>query len=178
VPVSAEEDMTNPTGFGTPPAAYFPTPPMYDYSQHYAGLGARFVAAILDLLLLLLATALVALPFGVLASAVVLTGNAPAWALGLIFGPLTLILVVLWLFYFTYFESATGQTLGKRAMGIRVVDPTTGRPPTLTMALVRSVVRIVDWLPFLYLVGFLVALVTSRRQRLGDLLAGTVVIKG
>ncbi len=85
---------------------------------------------------------------------------------------------VLWLFYFTYFESATGQTLGKRAMGIRVVDPTTGRPPTLTMALVRSVVRIVDWLPFLYLVGFLVALVTSRKQRLGDLLAGTVVIKG
>jgi uncharacterized RDD family membrane protein YckC len=39
------------------------------------------------------------------------------------------------------------------------------------------VLRIIDWLPTLFLLGFIVALLTSHKQRLGDLAAGTVVVK-
>ena len=165
------------TGFGQPPSAYFPAPPTFLLANQYAGLGTRFLAAILDLLVLILVTLLIALPFGILAATTALYGNAPAFVLALIFGPMTAILIAVWLLYFTYFESTTGQTLGKRALDIRVMDVKTGRPPSVGMAFVRSIVRIIDWLPALYILGFIIAALTSRKQRLGDLLADTVVVK-
>jgi uncharacterized RDD family membrane protein YckC len=75
------------------------------------------------------------------------------------------------------FESLRGQTIGKRAMKIRVVrrDGTRLRPQH---AAARNVLRIVDGLPGLPLVGLLSMTVSgrSRRQRVGDLAAGTLVV--
>lgn len=83
-----------------------------------------------------------------------------------------LIAVAGWtLFYFFALESNGGQTLGKRLMGVRVVRPD-GGPADLRQVAIRTVVRIADG----HLVGLIAMLATGeRRQRLGDLAAGTVV---
>ncbi len=161
-------------GYYTPP---IPPPPGYAYNYPYASLLARFGAVILDFLVLLVVTAVIAIPFGLLSIAAIGTGTPVWWLSTFLWGPFALIMFVLWIGYFTYFESTTGQTPGKRALGIRVVALSTGRPPTLERALLRSVMRIIDWLPTLFLLGFVVALLTSRKQRLGDLVADTIVVR-
>jgi uncharacterized RDD family membrane protein YckC len=68
-----------------------------------------------------------------------------------------------------------GRTLGKAAMGIAVVSDR-GTPASFLAVVIRNVVRFVDLLPGVYLVGSVAILVTRRHQRLGDLAAGTLVI--
>lgn len=81
--------------------------------------------------------------------------------------------------FFTYFvlgEAIGGQTIGKRLLGIRVAA-LDGTAPPLRGVILRCLLRPSPLvLPIAYLVGSIVLLLTSRRQRLGDLLAGTVVV--
>lgn len=167
--------MSNPTA---PSAVYYPPPPPPGYARAYAyaGLGSRFLAALIDLVVLGIIAAAVAIPLGLFTALSVLSGFGAAAVWSAVFGPFTLILWLLWLGYFTYFESRTGQTFGKRVLGIKVVAIATGRPPDLGHALLRSVLRILDWLPALYLIGFIAAASTTQRQRIGDILAETVVV--
>lgn len=161
-----------------PAAAYLPPPPPgYAFGYRYAGLISRFFAVLIDSLLLLALTLAIGLPLGLLAAAATVAAGPFGWAAGLLFGPFLLLLFAAWILYFTYFESTSGQTPGKHLLNLRVVDPTTGRPPSAGRALLRSLLRIVDWAPALYLLGFVVALVTEHKQRLGDLVAGTVVVR-
>jgi hypothetical protein len=82
---------------------------------------------------------------------------------------------VLW-GYFTLFEAYWhGQTPGKRIMRIRVIQQT-GRPVSLLESMGRNLLRFVDWFPGLYVIGVISMFVTRRQQRLGDLVAGTLVI--
>lgn len=69
-----------------------------------------------------------------------------------------------------------GQTVGKRLLGIRVMDRD-GLPMHVSQIVVRNVLRPVDMLPAFYLLGGLVALGTQYGQRLGDLAANTVVVR-
>lgn len=161
-------------GYYLPPP---PPPPGYAYNYRYASLLSRFGAVVLDLLLLLAISLVIALPFGLLSIAAIGAGTPVGWLGTFLWGPFALIMFVLWIGYFTYFEGTTGQTPGKNALGIRVVSVSTGRPPSMERALLRSLLRIVDWLPTLFLLGFVVALVTARKQRLGDLVADTVVVR-
>jgi len=76
------------------------------------------------------------------------------------------------LYYFFALESGGGQTLGKRLMKIRVVR-SDGRPASMGEIAVRTILRVIDN----YLVGLIVMLATGeRRQRIGDLAAGTIVV--
>jgi len=68
-----------------------------------------------------------------------------------------------------------GQTVGKRAVGIRVMDAR-GLPLSGTQVLMRNLLRVVDALPLLYLVGGASCIFTRRGQRVGDAVAGTVVV--
>lgn len=68
-----------------------------------------------------------------------------------------------------------GQTLGKRILRLRVVDAR-GLRLDFTQCLLRNLLRFVDALPFAYAVGGVTALLNSRGQRLGDLVAGTLVV--
>jgi hypothetical protein len=87
-------------------------------------------------------------------------------------GPL-LVLVL----YFAAFELAWGgQTPGKRATGLRVMRDD-GTPATTLDLLIRNMVRVVDFLPYFYFIGGLVAFAHRQSKRLGDLAAGTVVVK-
>ena len=93
------------------------------------------------------------------------------------FGPITLLSWLLWLLYFTYFEATTGQTLGKQLMNIRVVDETTLQHLDFARSLVRNILRIIDWLPFLYLIGFILVATNTKKQRIGDMAARSIVVK-
>jgi hypothetical protein len=85
------------------------------------------------------------------------------------------VVTVAWvLYYYFALELLTGQTLGKKAMGLRVAQAD-GSPPELRQVAMRTVLRLVDGLG-VYLVGLITMLATGqRRQRLGDLAAGTIV---
>lgn len=83
-------------------------------------------------------------------------------------------LFILITFYDLFFEMRRGSTPGKKAMGLRVTQPS-GAPVTWGQSFVRNLLRIADFLPFGYLNGFIASMSNRNFQRLGDMLAGTVV---
>lgn len=78
--------------------------------------------------------------------------------------------------FFIGFEATSGATPGKRLLGIKVVKED-GTPMDWGAAIVRNVLRIVDALPFWYLLGFFLVVFQSRKQRVGDMAARTLVVK-
>lgn len=87
-----------------------------------------------------------------------------------------LIFVVLFLSDALFELILKGQTIGKRATGLRVVDAS-GAAATPMSIIVRNIVRIVDFLPSGYLIGLVSMIVSSKTQRLGDFAAHTIVIR-
>lgn len=79
--------------------------------------------------------------------------------------------------YYTLFEGLLGFTPGKLLFGLRILKYDAPKRPGLARALVRSAARLVDGIGF-YLVGWTLALSSPQRQRLGDRLAGTLVVRG
>jgi uncharacterized RDD family membrane protein YckC len=69
-----------------------------------------------------------------------------------------------------------GRTLGKRAVGLRVVDAK-GLRLTFAQVAIRNLLRAVDSLPIFYLLGGIVCVLNPRLQRLGDIAAGTIVVR-
>jgi len=138
-----------------------------------AGIALRFVAVVLD-------AVIVFLPLGLLVG--LTTGGGYAehgdgyTHAGIdVGGNAFWLLLALGVGYYTFCEAATGATLGKRLVGIRVVGED-GDPLTFGAAIVRNLLRVVDAL-FFYLVGFLFAATSSRGQRLGDRAAHTIVVR-
>jgi len=87
-----------------------------------------------------------------------------------------LLFIVLALAYYFVLEARSGQTLGKRALGLQVVALDDG-PLTSRAVFLRTICRLVDVLPLLYLVGLLSSAFGKPRQRLGDRLARTTVAR-
>lgn len=132
-----------------------------------AGVGSRFVAAILDVLVQ------IPLTVSFLLLAVALESAIGGWAA--LLGAVGAFVVIFG--YDVAFETlASGRTLGKRWTGLRVVR-IGGGPVTFVPSAVRNLLRLIDFLPSAYLGGVVAILVTSRNQRLGDLAAGTVVVR-
>jgi uncharacterized RDD family membrane protein YckC len=136
-----------------------------------AGVGSRFAAALLDQLL----------RFAVLGAILIVVGALRVAGAGIPGGVvLAVLLVALFLVQFAYdvvFETlASGRTPGKRWMGLRVVR-LGGSPVGFVASAIRNLLRIVDALPAFYLVGILAVMFTKNNQRLGDLAAGTVVVR-
>jgi uncharacterized RDD family membrane protein YckC len=78
--------------------------------------------------------------------------------------------------YFTLYEWKRGATPGKRALRIRVLTEH-GTPIGLRESVTRNLLRIIDVLPGAYALGGIVALISKRNQRLGDMAAGTVAVR-
>ena len=127
-----------------------------------AGVVPRALAWLLDLLVRLAGVAAVSTVLGLLGGAGVGVG-----------------LVVMFLVYWAYpvaFEVwRDGQTPGKRAFGLKVVSDN-GTPVTWLPSVVRNLLRTVDMLPALYAFGAASSLLDPNGRRLGDQVAGTVVI--
>jgi uncharacterized RDD family membrane protein YckC len=134
-------------------------------------LGRRIGAALIDVALLVALFAILAATIG--ESTV---GDGASFSFNL-YGVEAAMYFALVLLYYFALEATLGQTVGKLLVGLRVVRTDGGRPSVAAIA-VRTLVRVVDWLPFLYLVGFIAMQVTGeRRQRLGDLAARTGVAR-
>lgn len=120
-----------------------------------ATIGIRFVAALIDGLIVGVAVIVLS----------VILGRGAGYGLG----------ALLTVAYFAYFEGQpAGQTIGKRAMGIRVVDFTNGGSLELSKAVVRSVVRYISGIACA--IGFIWALFNKENQTWHDLAAQTVVV--
>lgn len=130
----------------------------------YVGVGLRFVAVIID--------ALVFFVLGYLLAAI--TGGTTAGGFELTGGP-AFFFFLLGFIYYWLLEAFLGGTLGKLALGMRV-RMADGSPCTLTAALIQTLLRLIDGL-FIYLVGAIFVWTSPTRQRLGDRLAQTVVVK-
>jgi uncharacterized RDD family membrane protein YckC len=106
------------------------------------------------------------------AAVVLVAGDALSGDRGDVRGALGVVILGWALYYFFALESGDGQTVGKKLTKLRVVRAD-GRPAGMREIAVRTVLRVVDN----YLVGLIVMLATgNRRQRLGDLAAGTIVV--
>lgn len=143
------------------------TPENVSFEFELAGVASRTLAWTLDALVMA----------GLMTSALLF-----ASVLGIVFGGVAsaLYFVLAFLVQWGYGTLCEwrwgGQTVGKRVVGI-VVLRTTGSSITLLEAVVRNLVRVVDILPALYLTGGLCALLDRKGRRLGDLAAGTVVVR-
>jgi len=126
------------------------------------GLGSRFTAALLDLVLKAVLFAAVFLLSTILGEIGVVIASVG--------------FLVIYLGYDIAFEVlAGGRTPGKRRTGLRVLRAD-GRSVDLLSSAIRNVVRLVDGLVLLYLPGMVSILVTRRNQRLGDLAGNTIVV--
>src|ERR1700682_290633 len=145
-----------------------PTPERVSFDYQVAGLGTRAIAQLLDLLVvagILLAVYFVAFAAAAANANTVATLIAIIGSFVVIFG------------YFWVSESLwSGQTIGKKAFRLRAVGDR-GEPITFGQAGIRNIVRIVDFLPYAYGVGLVVLFVNGKGKRLGDLAAGTLVVK-
>ncbi|MCC7367154.1 MAG: RDD family protein [Chloroflexi bacterium] len=155
------------------------TPEQIDLQYDLAGLGSRGLAMLIDGLIQLVAIVALAMVFGmgtaVLARYFFPENTDVLVPVGVGIG-LLLIFAIFW-GYFIFFELTwNGQSPGKRVAGVRVLT-VRGEPVTLVHSLVRNIVRLVDLLPSGYMAGAISVLLTRRSQRLGDLAAGTVVVR-
>jgi uncharacterized membrane protein SpoIIM required for sporulation/uncharacterized RDD family membrane protein YckC len=143
------------------------TPEQVTIGFEIAGIGSRALAVVYDLLLL--ALLLLLLRIGGLFLSLLSGWSAAVFTIAAF--------VAAW-GYFTLFEGLWGgRTPGKRSTGIRVILDT-GHPITLQAALVRNLVRIVDLQPGISgLVGLLFVALHPKGKRLGDIVAGTIVIR-
>jgi len=147
------------------------TPEHVVIDYEIAGLGSRSLAALADTAFigLLVAAEAVALPY--VASRI---GGAVATV---VFPLVTLaVFATIW-GYFALFEAfRDGQTPGKRWMGIRVIRDT-GHAVTLRDAAIRNLLRLADFLPPPYVAGIASIAVHPQGKRLGDMVAGTIVVR-
>jgi uncharacterized RDD family membrane protein YckC len=146
------------------------TPEAVDISYAIAGIGSRFVAALVDFLIWLVLQIVV-----ILGSVGIMQLPSPGPTIGTVL-LLTVSFVLFW-GYFILFETMwSGQTPGKRVLHIRVIK-TTGYPIGFAEAAIRNLVRLADFLPSMYAVGVITMFINPNSRRLGDLAAGTVVVK-
>jgi uncharacterized RDD family membrane protein YckC len=83
-------------------------------------------------------------------------------------------LAVITFAYYSPQEGLFSLTIGKRLLGLRVLGKD-GDPASIRESLIRNFLRFVDWLPFLYLLGAVTITISTKKQRLGDIAAGTIV---
>lgn len=154
------------------------TPEQVELRFPIAGVGSRFLALLADSVIQGIGEFLLILFFVLVASSTkrtaigAMSGSAGKW---MVAGILLVNFLLFW-GYFSLFEAFwNGQTPGKRLLKIRVIKDS-GRQITLFEALARNLLRVIDMLPTLYLVGVISMICNREQKRLGDFVAGTIVV--
>lgn len=150
------------------------TPENVAFGYQVAGIGSRFLASLLDTLLIGLLQIIVIVVATLAINALEeFTAALSTWIIAIF----SLILAIFYWGYYVFFEMLwNGQSPGKRWVGLRVIR-TDGTPITLSEALIRNLVRIVDFLPAMYGIGIISMFIDKQSRRLGDLAAGTLVVQ-
>ena len=151
-------------------------------SYDIAGIGSRFIAALLDTIIISITFLIILIPGTFGATFIVKlifsalgrpTHGLEVWVLAGT-GLLSFLVIA---FYYVLFEAFWhGQTPGKRKLGVRVIRDG-GHPLTFSASMTRNLIRLIDFLPAYYVIGILVIFIDPKSRRLGDLAAGTIVIK-
>jgi uncharacterized RDD family membrane protein YckC len=157
------------------------TPESIAFSYELAGIGSRFLAVAIDLLLQI--GLLIALVWGAMlmgsheAAKIGLTHVASKFVMNVVAGIFIFIVFMIFFGYFIIFEAAwNGQTPGKRALGLRVVRDG-GYPIDFTASLVRNLIRVGEMMFGFYAIAAIAALFSPENKRLGDMAAGTIVVR-
>ena len=132
------------------------------------GVGPRALALIIDSLIFGLGACGVLLIVALGSGGEFETTGGPAWIVNGLF-------TLIFLAYFVVLEATSGATLGKRVLKLKVVN-VDGSPIEMREALIRNVLRIVDGF-FFYLVGAVLIWTNPNKQRLGDRVANTIVVR-
>jgi uncharacterized RDD family membrane protein YckC len=132
-------------------------------NQQYVGFGTRFVAALIDGLLLIAVGIVLGMVFGA-------AGQDPQN-----FSMQQGLSLVINLLYFVYYQGKTGQTLGKKAMKIKVVDAEGKKPSYMTFFLREFIGKTISAL--VLFIGYLMILWDKNKQGLHDKIASTYVVR-
>lgn len=136
-------------------------------NQRYASLGQRAIAVIIDGILFGILGMII---FTVLIGGAISSGNFGAAAV------MPMVFSVLFLVLYIVMEGLWGVTPGKKLIGIKVIGQN-GGVPGIVPSLIRNVLRIVDALPTLYIIGIVLIATNDHNQRLGDMIANTYVVR-
>ncbi len=157
----------------------FDTPENVVFGYGIAGIGSRFLAALIDTVLLIALQLLVNLTL--LFVVAIIAGQSLAEfgqnrGLSLLVGVFGLVSFAFLWGYYIFFELLwNGQSPGKRIIGLRVIQRN-GAPIDVAAAMIRNLVRIVDFLPLYYGLGVVTMFIDRKSRRLGDFAAGTLVV--
>lgn len=162
------------------------TPESVSFGYPVADIGSRFIGALIDSTLLILA--LLALNIALIvglsalgarepAADAPVTSEDPGWLVGLAIAVYALFNFAIIFGYYVAFELRwNGQTPGKRLAGTRVVT-TDGLPAGFLAVVIRNLVRLIDFMPFAYAVGLVAMFCNRQARRLGDFAGSTLVVK-
>jgi uncharacterized RDD family membrane protein YckC len=150
------------------------TPELVSIEMPLAGIGSRFIALLIDYLIWFAGILVLLVLYAYLLPGIGAFSKVSAqWALAL---RIFIFFLLNW-GYFTLFEAFwNGRTPGKRVARIRVIERS-GRAIGLFESMARNLIRYVDQIPFFYAVGVITMFSTRQHQRLGDLAAGTLVVR-
>jgi uncharacterized RDD family membrane protein YckC len=150
------------------------TPEQIDFDFEVAGPGSRSAAQVLDWIVKIFWLLLGALATYLIQAAI---GMESRFASYIVLGVMLFLGFIFFVGYDIYYEAfREGQTPGKKYIGIRVIREG-GGPIDVRAATIRNMINLADFLPVGYLLGGVICLLNSRSQRLGDMAAGTLVIR-
>jgi uncharacterized RDD family membrane protein YckC len=151
------------------------TPEFVSLQFQLAGLGSRAAAFILDQLILMAVNILILIVFYFVTKGM----TSLPFLVEMNSLPLAIMIIAMFIinggyfFAFEYFSG--GRTIGKKALGIRVIQEN-GHSITLLSSFIRNLLRLIDSLPMSYFVGFIMVFFHSKHKRIGDIVAGTIVV--
>jgi len=139
----------------------------------YAGLGSRFLALLIDIVIL---SAVFFPVTRIVKGTWVMSSQDHLWNYGLLVtDPLCLIFLAVIVLYFILLEGVFGATIGKKILGLSIVQAD-GKSPGMKRSVIRNLLRVVDALPAFNILGIVLIVSSSERTRFGDRIAGTRVI--
>ncbi|SDS32320.1 Uncharacterized membrane protein YckC, RDD family [Paenibacillaceae bacterium GAS479] len=151
------------------------TPEQVRLRYRTAGIGSRAIAHLIDALLLLAASLLIV--FGTAGTIYLLSSTwFPNDGYDYLFAGMFIFLILFNVGYFIVMEAYRGgQTIGKKAMGLRVLL-STGQSATIVPIVIRNLFRLLDLLPMGYFIGSVAMFFSKSDKRVGDMVAGTIVV--
>lgn len=152
------------------------TPENVAFGYQVAGIGSRFLASLLDTIIVVALQVAVIIVLSLILNAFDGSPFADRIA-GWIYAIFGVVAALFYWGYYIFFEMLwNGQSPGKRWVGLRVIR-SDGTPITLSESLIRNLARLVDFLPAAYGIGVVTMFIDRQSRRLGDLAAGTLVVQ-
>jgi uncharacterized RDD family membrane protein YckC len=145
--------------------------------MQYQGVGIRFVAFLIDAIILGIISSILTVPFA--ASAISYDASTGAVTIGAAYYAMIGLAFVIELLYFTLLLGLYGQSVGMFLVKIKVVKEADNSSISYVDAFVRTILLLIDAIPYIvpYLLGAILIWTSDKKQRLGDRVAHTVVIK-